>query len=145
MTTIRQNWLNEGRAKLLPIQISHQFRDYADSLPWTASTLNWSLLQPYTTINIATASKEALVAWAKGSAIGKRSHLALCFSPNEQCFLVGAEDGVRHIDELFWGSPGVSFCFGVDMACDDIHPHFRDLLQYGAGDILFAKSDPSSS
>jgi len=137
LTSLRQTWIEQGRARLLPLRVSLEFREYVNSLPWMASTLDWSRLQ-YTKINISKASCDELLTWAKSSSLGRHSHLVLFFSPAEQCLLVSLDDGISHIDELFWESPGVNFCFGADVSGDTVTTCFTDLLQYGAGDLLFA-------
>lgn len=143
METIGQTWILEGRASLLPLAVSTEFGGYLDTLPWVASALEWDCLQPFTTINISEASAEELLVWVKSTALGSHTHMALCFSPEEPCLLVTLEEGIRHIDELFWTSPGVHFCFGVDLRDGKPYSHFEALLQYGAGDLLFAKLRPS--
>ncbi len=141
--SIPEAWLDDGKASLLPLQISADFRDYLNTLPWVGSGLDWSRLQPFATINISQASVDELLAWTNSTALGGHSHMALCFSPKEPCLLVKREDGIRRLDELFWRSPGIRFCFGVDVGADEPRSDFGALLQYGAGDLLFAKTRPS--
>jgi hypothetical protein len=137
--SIRETWIEEGRATLLPSGVSAAFGDYINTLPWVGSTLEWSRLEPFTKIDVAMASNEEVLEWTKLTALGRHSHMALCFSPKEPCLVVKLEEGMRHLDELFWSSPGISFCFGVDVSGDEPQSSFADLLQYGAGDFLFAR------
>lgn len=138
MTSLRQAWIEKGSARLLSLELSRDFKDYLNALPWIASTLDWSRMGPFTEINISQSDEASLLAWAEASALGEHSHLAFCFSPKERCLLVPFKAGITHLDELFWEFPGVRFCFGADESSDHVTPCFDDLLQYGAGDILVA-------
>jgi hypothetical protein len=141
MKDIAHTWIAEGKATLLPLRISTEFREYINALPWVGSTLEWSRLQPFATIKISQASSQELLVWIRSTELGACSHMALCSSPKEPCLLVTVADGIGHLDELFWASPGVHFCFGVDVGPGaPPRPNFAAILQYGAGDLVFARS-----
>jgi len=143
MPGLSEAWIEEGRASLLPITMTAEFEGELLSMPWVVSTLDWARLKPTAPLNRARATGEQVLQWAKRTAIGACTHMALRFNAKKPCLLVSVEDGLRYLDELFEESPGVRFCFGVDVADGKVRPHYDAVLQYGTGHLLVASALPA--
>jgi hypothetical protein len=138
-STIAEQWVARGQAAWIDRAISESFAAYLNSLSWHGATLDWARSGlPATEINIVTSSPEQLLDWFRTTSIGHHMNMLLVYSPTEPSLLVSAESGVAHLDELFWRSPGVHFCFGADPLDGGHRWAFADLLQYGVGDKLTA-------
>jgi hypothetical protein len=138
MSPIAEDWLKQGRGLALPSEVSAGFDRYLDGLPWLGMGLDWSKMPRSEVLNIAKADEQQLLSWAKRTRVGAHGHIAVFFSLEEGGLVVPLEVGLVSLDELYWGTPGIRFAFGVDLDQGAIKGTFADLLQYGSGDKLIA-------
>ena len=114
------------------------FVGYLDTLPWQPSQLDWSRIQPQTSIDISRASRDELTRWAKDSSLGVHSHIAFVVSGRKPSIFTALEVGIRNIDEIFSASGPFGFCFGVDVAGSEVRCAYEHFLQWGPGDTMYA-------
>jgi len=131
-------WLNDGRAQPLPAETSAAFDRYLLSLPWGISSLDWSRMDNAEVINLAQSDAFQLRAWLSRTGIGSHSHTAIWYSLEEGGLILPTSIAIEHLDELYRFAPGVRYAFGVTVEDGSIKPAFRDLLEYGRGDLLTA-------
>lgn len=145
MKEVPEQWLREGRAQLLPHEISVAFDRYIMTLPWEGSALDWDRLPRAEAINVVTASPAEFQAWVSRIALATHAHMAVWYSESEGGIVVPTDAGIAALDELYWKYASIRFCFGVDIVDGAIVPSYKDLLQYGKGDLYIAVSAASPS
>lgn len=142
MHAFADDLVRTGAAALLPLSITSAFVETLNRRAWSgASRLDWTRLQPFTTIRCWADSRDIL-AWAQASELGVHSHLGFCFSRKEPCVLVAFEAAILDLDAMFHGTGGICFCFAVDVVDGLPVPHFDTLLQVG-DDLLIASARKS--
>lgn len=142
MKKVPEQWLRDGRAQLLPHELSVAFDRYVMSLPWNGTTgLDWTKLPRSEAINVVQASPAEYAAWVARTAIARHSHLAIWYSISEGGLVVETAAGINALDELYGAYVGARFAFGLDVTDGGIIvPDYRDFLQWGHGDLFVAIS-----
>jgi hypothetical protein len=133
-----EEWVQQGRGLALPADLSAGFDRYINSLPWVGMGLDWSKMPRSEIINIAKSSEQELLAWARRTRVGAHGHIVVWYSLEEGGLVVPLELGLVSLDELYLGTPGIRFAFGIDLDDGGMKAAFGDLLQYGSGDKLIA-------
>ena len=135
---IEDQWIRDGRAIPLPIDLSHDFDAYLNRLPWIGSALDWSKMPPSRTLDLAGKRRHDLRSWIADTRIGHHAHIVIWYSRVRGGVVVPLDFAVANLDALYRHAPGIRFAFGVDVSDGRINPAFGDLVQYGSGDELVA-------
>ena len=134
----RREWLESGRALLLPDITCEAFDDYLNTLPWMASALDWSKMPPSVAFNVVKGTRDELFAWATSTRIGRHTHLAVFYSRKNGGLVIPLALALNNLDELYQGWPGTRYCFSLDLVDGQLLPAYSDLLEWGKGDVWIA-------
>lgn len=138
MNELMSQWIGDGRGQVIPAAMSEEFDRYLNTLPWIGSGLDWDRIPSAASINVSSASESAMHAWLTGTRIGKRKYMAVWLSASKRGIIAATGVAFDCLDELYRGSPGVRFAFGIDIIDSILVPHYPDFLQYGRGDYYYA-------
>jgi hypothetical protein len=118
-------WLAEHSGSLVTIEFSSAFDTYLCTLRWVGAGLDWSATAHRYLRQTPDVGDDAVVEWARKTAVGKHDYVLVTDSATEPSVLCRFDDGLRDLDLLSrW--PEVFIC-GVDMIDgrpSPTYPHF---------------------
>lgn len=135
-----QEWITDGKAVLLSIDVSRGLVEYIERLPWNAvgTRLNWHVLDGVT-IDLARVSLSKLPESVQSTSMRGDEYVVFLFERDEPCVACKSELGLTHIDYIYSGSPGVNYFFGAELRGGEIHPLLDHFAEYDGADCLVVK------
>lgn len=136
-----QEWIESGRASVLPVEVSGRFDEYLCSLPWLPARLDWRQI-PYAVFDYQDAawSGEEALDWARGLGFMEFDDALIMYSASEPGILCSVRDAFFELDFLTMGRVHPAYICGARRVGGEIDFDFSRFAEWDGFSVLTSRS-----
>lgn len=134
-------WIENGIAVLTSTDISKEFYDFIETLPWNYidGRIDWNVLGNIK-IDLKNLEENEIIDRIKSSVIGQYERVVFWYDVSEPALSCRADVAFANFDVAFWNAPGRRYMFGANSFGKELICYYQDFAEFdGADTIIFPR------